>query len=765
MLTSCTRRFAAVLGIAALISLTDVRVEAQSEPPAKVSESGELANPDSRRVDLAPTKAPATPPGITSKAVEAVVKEVQPRLLKAAPPPPGLVLTDPPVPAREGPRPLSASVGDEWVTELIEEGLTPEQADKLSPFLPAKSLVATFDSTDFDTNATNAGSVFIPPDPHGAAGPNHVVNAANVSLRFHQKDGTLDFDDSLANFFASLSPANATFDPKVIYDQFAGRWLVLTLERTTAPEGSRILLAVSDDSDPNGSWTMAAINALFTISLVNHWSDYPGFAVDEEAVYIAVNLFTFPGAFGGNRLFLIDKGLGSGGFYDGGTLSSTVLDPVPGGFFASTQQPAHVFGTAPAGVGTWLALYSGLSNGVDESIQLIRIGDPLGTPTLLGQFVNVANIDNTAAGMPDAPQSGSATLVETNDRRTLDAVWRDGSLWVTTTVNPNTGPDAGQATAHWVEIDTTNLAAPARADGGNIGGEDIATSAHTFFPSIAVNDLGHVGIGFSASAGSIFAGSYYTNRRATDAAGTVRASRTLRAGLASYVRTFGGPRNRWGDYTGTAVDPSTGCFWFYNEHAIAQGTPTNPGPENGRWGTAWGLFCSCAGDESTGDSDLDDVCDDVDACPGSDDSNDADSDGVPDGCDICPGSDDSADADGDGVPDGCDICPGSDDSNDADGDGVPDGCDACAGFDDSNDADSDGVPDACDACTGDDATGDTDFDGICDDQDTCLGDDATGNGDSDAFCADRDCDDQDTGTGDCSLLLDNFESGNTSSWG
>ena len=54
----------------------------------------------------------------------------------------------------------------------------------------------SFDSTDFDTNADHTGFVFIPPDAMAAVGPDHVVNVTNVTVRFHQKDGTLDFDDS-----------------------------------------------------------------------------------------------------------------------------------------------------------------------------------------------------------------------------------------------------------------------------------------------------------------------------------------------------------------------------------------------------------------------------------------------------------------------------------------------------------------------------------------------------------------------------------------
>ena len=53
---------------------------------------------------------------------------------------------------------------------------------------------------------------------------------------------------------------------------------------------SRILLAVSKTSTPAtataGDWFFHAINAKTVIGGVEHWADYPGFAVDEEAVYI-----------------------------------------------------------------------------------------------------------------------------------------------------------------------------------------------------------------------------------------------------------------------------------------------------------------------------------------------------------------------------------------------------------------------------------------------------------------------------------------------
>ena len=72
--------------------------------------------------------------------------------------------------------------------------------------------------------------------------------------------------------------------------------------------------------------------------------------------------------------------------------------------------------------------------------------------------------------------------------------------------------------------------------------------------------------------------------------GTVRPAESVRDGVAPYVRTFGGSRNRWGDYSGISVDPANNdTFWVFNQYAETPGTPTGApgGPESGRWGTAW----------------------------------------------------------------------------------------------------------------------------------------------------------------------------------
>lgn len=115
----------------------------------------------------------------------------------------------------------------------------------------------TFEGFGFDDNATeNGGFRFIPPDPIGAAGKSRVVAVVNTIIESRTKGGALKWRDSLSDFFAPLAPTTFTFDPKIVYDQYEDRFVVVTLEVVFGAASidpgnvSRLLLAVSKDGKP-----------------------------------------------------------------------------------------------------------------------------------------------------------------------------------------------------------------------------------------------------------------------------------------------------------------------------------------------------------------------------------------------------------------------------------------------------------------------------------------------------------------------------------
>jgi hypothetical protein len=509
---------------------------------------------------------------------------------------------------------------DEGMREQIdEEGEEEANGDDeqvlFDPGIPtgpaAPTLAGTIEAINFDQQASSSGYYNIPPDSSATAGPNHLVNVVNTDIQWFTKSGTLQNTQRLGkngsnatgSFFAAQTPLTGTFDPKVVYDPYNGRFVVVSLERTSSPsQTARILIAVSDDSDPNGTWYTRAINTKLTISGAATWLDYPGLAVDANAVYVTGNMFAFSGtpfsggtsSFGGSRVWIISKS----GLYTGGApTSANAYDPSALAGLSSenfTMMPTMMYGSAPGATGTFL-VSSGWTSSSNELLSVIRVSNPLASPTFANTFVNVGNVNSNGSALAPVPQLGTANTINPDDQRMYSAVWRNNTIWAANTVNPPAGTDANTPTAHWYKISADSAAiSTSPADQGNISGEDIAAGTRTFYPAITVDASGNMGIGFSASGPNIYPGAYYTGRLAGDAPGTVQPAATLAAGVEPYFRTFSasGGVSRWGDYSGIAIDPSDDTtFWIYNEYAMAQGTVLNGLPnENGRWATRYGKF-------------------------------------------------------------------------------------------------------------------------------------------------------------------------------
>lgn len=507
----------------------------------------------------------------------------------------------------------------------FEGGATAPAAPQVDPPDPlAPALNNTFEAINFNENTSLTGFFQIPPDPAGAAGTTHVVNVVNSSIEWYTKTGTRQNRQSLTSFFATAPtpPQTGTFDPKVVYDHYSNRFIVVTMERIEASgptlNQSRVYLAVSDDSDPNGTWYFQTLLTEETINTRQCWADFPGLAFDSEAVYFTTNMFahnnqTQAGVFQGQRLWIMQKTA----WYAGLAPVATRYNPTglananpngTEGAVATTMQPTIMYGDTPGGLGTFLIAYSGLSDGVNNYVQIIEVTSPLAPAatdfTVYFSLVGTRAADDaTNLALPSAPQLGTSRTIATNDRRfSQHGVHRNGLLYCAAPFRPPAAApvDAAQTTVHWFVLNpavlNTSLADPPPTNQGNVGGEDIAPNTHTFFPTVAVDLAGNLAIGFAASGPNIFAGAYFTGRLASDAPGTTMPAGGLRAGRDIYVRAFSTSMtvtSRWGDYTGIALDPAdNSTFWVFNEYALPRGTVIGSvgAHEQGRWGNAWGSF-------------------------------------------------------------------------------------------------------------------------------------------------------------------------------
>jgi hypothetical protein len=482
----------------------------------------------------------------------------------------------------------------------------------------APAPLSTIEAINYTQDAALNGGDIIPPDPIAAAGPAHVVNVVNDAIQWYTKAGVQQQSESTFDFFAPaftnflVNPPDLMSDPKVLYDQYQGRFVVsmlaLSFSLLGGADESHIVVAVSKDSNPNDGWWFQAVDSNVTIGQTDYFPDFPQLGIDQNAVYLTGNMFDFPSqtAYGGSRLWI----LGKSALYAGGTSTVNIYDPATlSGATTGLQtlEPAHMYGTSPAGTSEFLVSATDENdvefhdlNGADY-INVVSIHNPLNSPTFTDQFIMLgstpaaANIESASLPGP-APQASGDPPIETNDGRVLSAVWRNNALWAVNTINPITGPDAGQATAHWYKVDTTTPAALALADQGSVGGEDIAPGTWTYMPSIAVDGAGDMAIGFSASGDNLLAGAYYTGRRPTDPPGTVETSAALAAGQDGYIRTLGSGVNRWGDYSAISVDPSDDkTFWVYNQYALTRDPNPDINGEDGLWGTRYASFVLPAG--------------------------------------------------------------------------------------------------------------------------------------------------------------------------
>jgi Abnormal spindle-like microcephaly-assoc'd, ASPM-SPD-2-Hydin len=96
-------------------------------------------------------------------------------------------------------------------------------------------------------------------------------------------------------------------------------------------------------------------------------------------------------------------------------------------------------------------------------------------------------------------------------------------------------------------------------------------TTYRWMSSLAEDQSGDIGLGYSASSANVFPAVRFTGRVPSDPAGTMETEASIIEGAGS--QESGSYSNRWGDYTAMQVDPADDCtFWYVNEYQQASGT-------------------------------------------------------------------------------------------------------------------------------------------------------------------------------------------------
>src|SRR3989475_99195 len=442
-----------------------------------------------------------------------------------------------------------------------------------APLLLATTINNSFDGVGNGFSGPN-GTFSVnaaPPDTNGDVGPHDYVQIVNTDFAVFNKDasrgtvGTVRYGpvpiNALWSGFGGGCQTNNDGDPVVLYDPIADRWVISQFSVTTTPYLQCV--AVSTTNDPTGSWNRYAFSYGNTA-----FPDYPKMGVWPDAYYITFNIFNNGSTYAGAKLCAYDRASMINGapatqqcFPNTSTTYGGLLPAdLDGARLPPSGSPNYIVGQGS--LTTTLAYWKFHVDWTTPSNSSLTGPTEITVPSYVIACNNPT--DNTCI-----PQSGTNQQLDAlSDRLMFRLAYRnlgDHEALVpnhSVSTSGNTGPSG----IRWYEL---------RPDASHNltvfqQGTYAPDSTYRWMGSIAMDQAGNIGLGFSASNSSIHPQIKFTGRLAGDVAGTMtQGEGSIIAGGGSQTTNL----NRWGDYSMMAVDPSDDCtLWYTQEYIPANGT-------------------------------------------------------------------------------------------------------------------------------------------------------------------------------------------------
>jgi len=440
------------------------------------------------------------------------------------------------------------------------------------------------------------GADITPPDTQVATGPGAVmegVNSAFVLMGRHGENRTrVDQYQFWGPALTATDSSDFLSDPKIDYDTTSGRFFTtILIFNQSGGNDSFIGLAVSETNDPTGLWDLWVFN-----TATNVLDDQPLLGVSIDKVILSWNAFDWTAtANQGNQLgaqfLVIDKAALVAGTASPGADLSDLYD---GSNQAGHQAPflqSMVPTTSETSTNVYMVFNEEDLNSLTWStVGLVRVtGVPVtgGTDsTAIGSIVGLDLTDTqgnpiTVSAPPFADQPNSDHLLDDSDGRMQSAVLSDNFIYTAGSVAVDLGngnvvssllleqmqaSQSGITFNYTALVSNDNLFDPAVVvDGNGVPFYSFTRSSSQTAPSSSVNIIDWNGSGSSLPKTVISSG----------------------AGQGAYncgavgCQLFPGsnpPIERWGDYSGIAVDPTNpNDVWVATEFAAGNGA---------NWGTS-----------------------------------------------------------------------------------------------------------------------------------------------------------------------------------
>jgi hypothetical protein len=432
----------------------------------------------------------------------------------------------------------------EVLNEVAAKELDPVVQENFGT-VPSKAPIVNFDGL-------NGG---LPPDPSGAAGPNHYVQAVNSSYRVYSKSGaSLSGSFSLNSLWAGSSNDG---DPIVLYDRHADRWVITQFQGA----GNKILFAVSTSPNPLGAY------ATYSYSL-SSFPDYPKFSIWSDGYYMTANSSS-------QNAVVFDRSA----MLSGASSASFIALSTPG--FATdygfkSVLPADADGALPPyGTPNYMFYFqdNAWSGSVSSDvIKVLKFQVNWTTPSLssisLHQtlYPSAFNAVFTST-WDDIQQKGTGQKIDAIasifNYRAQYIRWGSYNTVMLCNVVDVNGADKGGI--RWYELRQDNA-----TDQFSIYQEGTyAPDADSrFLGSISMDLFGNIGLAYSISGPNSYPSLGYTGRRYFDALGQMTVQEVRAKEGLFYQNSY----VRFGDYSQMTLDPDGETFWYTGEYIGSGGS-------------------------------------------------------------------------------------------------------------------------------------------------------------------------------------------------
>jgi hypothetical protein len=431
----------------------------------------------------------------------------------------------------------------------------------------------------FDGNSNLCGCA--PPDPNGAVGPNHVVTMSNLHFQIFDKSGNSLFGPALnktlwSGFGGACEVENAG-DPVVIYDQLADRWMLTQF--TSAGPTFFECVALSQTNDPTGSYFRWAI------STGTNFPDYPKAGMWPDAYYFSTREFAGQN-FAGVGAYALDRAQALAG-NPNPTIVSFLAPPSPIYTVGDGLLPSDLDGMTPPPNGSPNFFVGSQDNNgpyraPQDALNLWKFHYDPGNPgasaftltnTLPTQPFN--SILGLCGGTRNCiPQPGTSNRLDHlgyRQRPLFRLPYRNfgdhESLVTNQSVSAGTGSSGEVSGIRWWELRDPNGSPVIFQEGTYAPG--LTDGIHRWMGSVAMNSVGDIALGYSASNSTVFPSVFYTGRHDGDPPGQMTLGEgSIKDGTFSQTGS-----QRWGDYTSIVVDPTDDTtFWYVNEYLSSTGS-------------------------------------------------------------------------------------------------------------------------------------------------------------------------------------------------